>query len=117
MASPDGWLSTEHEYQADTEIKMSGPDDLTSALTQANTLAEPGTQRPASGSGWQPGQRVGAYRLIRLLGAGGMGVVWQAEQLEPLRREVAIKLLPGHRDDPLAEAYFEVERQALAQLS
>ncbi|MCC5865568.1 MAG: serine/threonine protein kinase [Wenzhouxiangella sp.] len=96
---------------------MSGPDDLTSALTQANTLAEPGTQRPASGSGWQPGQRVGAYRLIRLLGAGGMGVVWQAEQLEPLRREVAIKLLPGHRDDPLAEAYFEVERQALAQLS
>jgi len=96
---------------------MTGSDDLTSALTQAHTQAASGTELPASGSGWQPGQKVGAYRLIRLLGEGGMGVVWQAEQLEPLRREVAIKLLPGHRDDPLAEAYFEVERQALAQLS
>lgn len=96
---------------------MTGSDNLTSADTQAHTQAASGAELPASGSGWQPGQRVGDYRLIRLLGEGGMGMVWQAEQLEPLRREVAIKLLPGHRDDPLAEAYFEVERQALAQLS
>jgi|GEM_PF-1205189 len=66
---------------------------------------------------WQPGQRLGPFRLKHRLGQGGMGMVWLAEQFEPLRRDVAIKVLLNKRRSPMAEAYFEVERQMLAQLS
>lgn len=92
-------------------------DSDTQALNRPTTLLGDWAELPASSSDWQPGQRLGPYRLERRLGKGGMGVVWLAEQLEPLRRQVAIKLLPPSQRNPLAEAYFEVERQALAQLS
>jgi eukaryotic-like serine/threonine-protein kinase len=72
---------------------------------------------PAEAQDWEAGQRLGPFRLIRQLGSGGMGLVWLAEQLEPLQREVAIKVLKAGEHSVLAEAYFEIERQSLAQLS
>ncbi|MEX0915559.1 MAG: serine/threonine-protein kinase, partial [Wenzhouxiangellaceae bacterium] len=66
---------------------------------------------------WAPGQRLGPYCLKRMLGKGGMGVVWLADQTEPLEREIALKLLRIQREKPLLEAYFEIERQALARLN
>jgi non-specific serine/threonine protein kinase/serine/threonine-protein kinase len=63
------------------------------------------------------GARVGPYVLRRQLGAGGMGVVWLAEQLEPVQRSVALKLVQRRLMGSLAEAYFQVERQALAQMN
>ncbi|MEP6938303.1 MAG: serine/threonine-protein kinase [Rudaea sp.] len=62
------------------------------------------------------GQRLGPYRIERRLGAGGMGTVYLAEQLEPIQRRVALKLIRGHVQAGLAEAYFMVERQALARM-
>lgn len=59
---------------------------------------------------------VGPYRIIESLGAGGMGDVWLAEQIEPIRRRVALKLIQKRLLGGLAEAYFEVERQALARM-
>lgn len=63
-----------------------------------------------------PGARVGPYAILDLLGEGGMGRVYRAEQLQPVRREVALKLIREQIASPLARAYFEVERQALAQM-
>ena len=65
---------------------------------------------------FSPGQRVGRYVIRDLLGRGGMGVVYLADQLEPVRRTVALKLIRPSFADSLAEAYFEVERQALARM-
>lgn len=96
---------------------MPANNAATDALVRPVTLVEDWAQLPADSNAWVPGQRLGPYRLKRQLGKGGMGVVWLAEQLTPLQREVAIKLLPPDPDNPLTEIYFEVERQALAQLS
>src|SRR6266850_637243 len=59
-------------------------------------------------------RRIGPYRILRLLGQGGMGVVYLAEQTEPVRREVAIKILKTGIDSDRFLARFEAERQALA---
>ena len=61
-----------------------------------------------------PTERVGPYRLLRLMGEGGMGVVYEAEQLSPVRRTVALKLIKLGMDTKEVVARFESERQALA---
>ncbi len=56
------------------------------------------------------------YRLIRKLGQGGMGEVWEAEQTEPVRRHIAIKVIKRGMDTDSVVARFEAERQALAMM-
>jgi serine/threonine protein kinase len=62
------------------------------------------------------GDRIGSYRLIRSLGEGGMGIVYLAEQVEPMRRQVALKIIKPGMDSKRVIARFEAERQALALL-
>ncbi len=57
---------------------------------------------------------IGPYRILDVLGAGGMGVVYLAEQTEPLRRTVALKLIKRGMDTDRVIARFESERQTLA---
>ena len=57
---------------------------------------------------------VGPYRLIQLLGEGGMGEVWRAQQSEPFHRTVALKLIKAGMDTKAVVARFDSERQALA---
>ncbi len=62
-----------------------------------------------------PGTMIGGrYKLIEAIGEGGMGSVWLAEQGEPVKRLVALKLIKAGMDSKLVLARFEVERQALA---
>src|SRR3954463_11304612 len=59
-------------------------------------------------------EQIGPYRIISTLGEGGMGVVYQAEQLRPVKRIVAIKVIKLGMDTREVIARFEAERQALA---
>ena len=61
-------------------------------------------------------ERVGPFRLVRPIGAGGMGTVWLARQEQPLRRTVALKFLRADAGDEELCARFEDERQTLARL-
>ncbi|MGH2571856.1 MAG: serine/threonine-protein kinase, partial [bacterium] len=58
--------------------------------------------------------RIGPYRILQGIGAGGMGTVYEAEQEEPIRRRVALKVIKRGMDTEQVLARFEAERQALA---
>src|SRR2546426_405424 len=60
------------------------------------------------------GDRIGRYKLLEQIGEGGMGVVYMAEQEEPVRRRVALKVVKLGMDTRSVIARFEAERQALA---
>jgi non-specific serine/threonine protein kinase/serine/threonine-protein kinase len=60
------------------------------------------------------GQPIGPYLVRELIGSGGMGEVWKAEQSKPIRRTVALKLIRAGLDSSEILARFEAERQALA---
>jgi serine/threonine protein kinase/Flp pilus assembly protein TadD len=61
-----------------------------------------------------PGTTIGRYKLLQAIGEGGFGVVYMAEQSEPVRRKVALKVLKLGMDTKQVVARFEAERQALA---
>jgi len=61
-----------------------------------------------------PGVRIGRYKLLEKIGEGGMAVVYMAEQKEPIRRRVALKIIKLGMDTKSVIARFEAERQALA---
>src|ERR1700689_4788908 len=66
------------------------------------------------GPGGAAAGQIGPYRMLQLLGEGGMGEVWLAEQKSPIRRTVALKLIKAGMDTKAVVARFESERQALA---
>jgi WD40 repeat protein/serine/threonine protein kinase len=76
------------------------------APSQATTAEEPFSERP--------GAAIGPYKLLQQLGEGGMGTVFLAEQQEPVRRQVAFKIIKAGMDSAHVIARFEQERQALA---
>lgn len=85
------------------------------------TKAEPGATPAEMGSVLRAhvghlsaGTLIGPYKLLQLLGEGGMGAVWMAEQEKPVRRMVAVKAIKPGLDSAQVLARFEAERQALA---
>jgi len=81
-----------------------------------------GVPRPSDASGTVdfspspngPGDQIGRYKLLQLIGEGGFGSVYMAEQQEPVRRKVALKIIKLGMDTKQVIARFEAERQALA---
>jgi serine/threonine protein kinase/tetratricopeptide (TPR) repeat protein len=66
--------------------------------------------------GERPGMVIGPYKLLQEIGEGGMGTVYMAEQTEPVRRKVALKVVRPGMDSRQILARFEAERQALAMM-
>jgi len=96
-------------------------------LDRTRTLAPPTAPSPAPAStvdtsaGAPPADRAAdsrpTYELLEVLGQGGFGIVFRANQLTPVRRPVAIKYLRPEREGVVHGLRFEAERQALASLS
>jgi len=70
----------------------------------------------AQAQGESIGTEIGPYRLLRRIGVGGMGEVFEAEQAEPIRRRVALKVIKQGMDTRAVVARFDAERQALAMM-
>jgi eukaryotic-like serine/threonine-protein kinase len=82
-------------------------------------LEEPPTssisEKRAKVTAWEkPGDRVGRYKVLEQIGEGGCGIVFMAEQEEPVHRRVALKVIKPGMDTKSVIARFEAERQALA---
>ena len=96
------------------------------ALIQANDQATSFLQHPPNGLHFnrtlplpilpreKPGDQIGHYKLLQQIGEGGCGIVYMAEQEEPVRRRVALKVIKLGMDTRQVIARFEAERQALA---
>src|SRR5207244_1437833 len=92
---------------------------LSSSAAIARRWSEPGEERnrnalPNLAVTEKPGDRIGRYKLLQEIGEGGCGVVYMAEQQEPLKRRVALKVIKPGMDTRQVLARFEAERQALA---
>jgi serine/threonine protein kinase/tetratricopeptide (TPR) repeat protein len=82
------------------------------------TPSEEKTERTASLDIFmeKSGSRLGRYKLLSVLGEGGMGIVYLAQQHQPMKRQVAVKIIKPGMDSKRVIARFEAERQALALL-
>ncbi len=98
------------ELRANVEALLKAHVDSGEFLEQAPAEIKPQTGLP----GEKVGDRVGRYKLLQQIGEGGCGVVFMAEQEEPVRRKVALKIVKPGMDSKAVIARFEAERQALA---
>jgi serine/threonine protein kinase len=95
------------------EALLASHDRLGDFLEQSpQTMAAQSRVAAASGEG--AGDRIGGFKLLQQIGEGGCGVVHMAEQEEPVRRRVALKIIKPGMDTKSVIARFEAERQALA---
>ncbi len=100
---------------ADGELRAQ-VDRLIENHREAGSFLVMPTRDPPAGSSTpdQVGSQIGPYKLLQKLGEGGMGVVFLAEQEQPVRRRVALKVIRAGMDSSHVLARFEHERQALA---
>lgn len=93
-------------------------DEAPTPFPTVNPSNDHGTIMPDQVSGKRgnsfAGDRIGRYQLLEEIGEGGFGTVWMAEQQEPVRRRVALKIIKLGMDTKQVVARFEAERQALA---
>jgi len=98
------------------------PDRLRQLIRSGMDVEEVDVEDPPAASNRvgtvmeRPGTQIGCYKLLKVLGEGGMGMVYLAEQEQLIRRRVALKIIKPGMDSKRVLARFEAERQALALL-
>ncbi len=92
----------------DRTINLNPDDELPTQPSVDSSVEDPSAEGELG--------QIGPYRLLRQIGEGGMGLVYEAEQLEPIRRKVALKMVKRGLDTEEFIARFESERQALAMM-
>jgi eukaryotic-like serine/threonine-protein kinase len=131
-AGPSGEPAATRAWGEPTEVPSDQETEACPMVTSVNFDVDPAVKTP-SGRAARPEpvddapddaepvfkhpERIGPFRILRLLGEGGMGAVYLAEQDEPVKRQVALKLVHASLRSPMALARFTAERQAMARLS
>jgi serine/threonine protein kinase/tetratricopeptide (TPR) repeat protein len=113
--APDQWSAYLNEVCGDAAVQAR-VEQLLQAHRAMGSIH--GGAAPADSGGGRagqgPGTVIGPYKLLEQIGEGGFGVVYMAEQSQPIRRKVALKVLKPGMDTRQVVARFEAERQALA---
>ena len=109
MQTPDSNAAAAPDFGGmdDPTIRVSAPESKDENLERPHLADEHGEKR---------GDYIGPYKLLEQIGEGGFGTVWRAEQMKPVHREVAVKLIKAGMDSREIIGRFEAERQALAMM-
>jgi serine/threonine protein kinase/tetratricopeptide (TPR) repeat protein len=109
----DGVCGGDRRLRSEVESLLAAHDRLGGfrRLADQHNASETADARLQSGSA---GAVIGAYKLLQPIGEGGMGAVYMAEQMHPVQRKVALKIIRAGMDSRHVIARFEAERQALA---
>ena len=112
----DGACGTDTPLRRRVEALLHAAESAGDFLEQPPTglVAGDGSTMVVTFPSEKPGDRIGRYKLLQQIGEGGCGVVYMAEQEEPVRRRVALKVIKLGMDTKSVIARFEAERQALA---
>src|SRR5579871_621395 len=108
----DEACGNDSDLRARVDALLVAHDRSDSFLKSAGT--NPGSTAPIAHK--EPITEIGRYKLLQQIGEGGFGVVFMAEQREPVRRKVALKIIKLGMDTRQVVARFEAERQALAMM-
>jgi WD40 repeat protein len=110
----DAMCGQDDALRAQVEAMFVAETPTRTLISQSTDQADSTCESPSSAS---PGTVIaGKFKLVSLIGEGGMGAVWLAEQSAPVRRHVALKLIKPGMDSRQVLARFDAERQALAMM-
>src|SRR5215470_260704 len=114
----DQHCGNDARLRAQVESLLAASAKVGSFLNKPAAQAVPGSRGTADYEpiAERPGTVIGPYKLKEQIGEGGMGLVFVAEQQEPVRRKVALKIIKPGMDSKQVIARFEAERQALAMM-
>lgn len=112
-AKVEALLKADAEAGSFLKSSASAATDLNAAIPQTARAVQPRAPIPPSE---QAGEMIGRYKLLQSIGEGGFGSVWMAEQREPVKRRVALKIIRLGMDTRQVITRFEAERQALAMM-
>ena len=107
-------MASDEENEVPAEFIASPAAEM--SVSDAPTLLSDVSTGRAGGLREGPGTRIGPYLLLQLIGEGGFGSVFMAQQEEPVKRRVALKIIKLGMDTREVVARFEQERQALAMM-
>jgi WD40 repeat protein/tRNA A-37 threonylcarbamoyl transferase component Bud32 len=113
----DGACHGDSELRARLDALLAAQEQPEDALVEATpTSAVTVKMERTDAPNETVGQKIGRYKILERIGEGGCGVVYVAEQTEPVRRRVALKVIKLGMDTKQVVARFEAERQALAMM-